>query len=55
MSAGHSPVTALLSAVASWDLHVGAKHLHQPQTQSFDQQENTELQKYLTRNVLVTL
>lgn len=55
VSAGHSLVTALLSAAASWDLHVDAKHLHEPQTQSFDQQENTELQKYLTRNVLVTL
>lgn len=54
-SAAHSPVTALLSAAASWDLHVDAKHLHQAQTQTFDQQGNTEMQKYLNRNVLGTV
>lgn len=45
------PGTALLSAAASWDLLVDAKHLHQAQTQTFDQQESTEMQKYLNRNV----
>lgn len=29
VSAGNFSVTALLSAAASWDLHVDAKHLHQ--------------------------
>ena len=53
-SAGHSPLTALLSAAASWDLHAAANHLPQTQTQTFDQQQNIKLQNYLTRNVQVS-
>lgn len=40
VSAGHSPVTALLSAAASWDLHVDAKHLHEPDTKLWSAREH---------------